>query len=226
MDIYGYIYNSCVFPFFEGVVKGRKTYAYYKYLLGSQWRSFDENNKFQLNQLKNLLAYAKENCVYYEETFRARGFDPQEIQSASDISVLPILTKDIIRDKGKDLKSKALDGKLWEKSTGGSTGQPLHFYYTKESYEWRVAISKRGYSWAGAGPGSRQAYIWGGPIGDLTRIRKIKESLHHLVDRQRYFDSFHFDEQMMSKCLSELRKLPSPRCHRIHKPSLSSCLAC
>jgi len=150
--------------------------------------------------------YAKEHCPYYAEIFRDRGFNPKAIKSTRDIITLPILTKEIIREKINDLKSTEFGDKLWEKSTGGSTGQPLHFYYTKESYEWRVAISKRGYTWAGAWPGSRQAYIWGSPIGDLSRIRMIKEKLHHLVDRQRYFNSFNFGEQMMSKCLAELQR--------------------
>jgi len=117
---------------------------------------------------------------------------------------LPILTKGLIKENFNEIVSSKHYDSRWKKSTGGSTGEPLHFAYSKESYGWRVAMSKRGYAWAGAMPGSKQAYIWGIQLGHVGYFKRMKERLHHAIDRQLYFNSFDFDEKAMSQCLHSL----------------------
>jgi phenylacetate-CoA ligase len=156
--------------------------------------------------LLELLKHASHYCAYYQNVLSERGLNISNFDSINDLSKLPILTKDIIRKNFNDLISTQHRDTIWKKSTGGSTGQPLHFAYTKESYEWRVAMSKRGYAWADALPGARQAYIWGIQLGKVGRIKRMKEQLHNLIDRQLYFNCFEFDEETMTQCLVKLNR--------------------
>jgi len=51
---------------------------------------------------------------------------------------------------------------------------PLRFYVTRESYEWRTAVSDRGYGWAGAEEGRRSFYVWGTPIRAPSPAQRLK----------------------------------------------------
>src|SRR3546814_11393663 len=83
-----------------------------------------------------------------------------------DYARLPVLTKADIRTNFDRLKARNLQGQLLYKATGGSTGEPLRFGYTRESYERRTAVMWRGYGWTGARPGRRARYLWGGGGGE------------------------------------------------------------
>jgi phenylacetate-CoA ligase len=126
-------------------------------------------------------------------------FPPQE---------LPIWTRDDQRRLFESLGGKPVEN-CFAHCTGGSTGVPLRFYVTRESFEWRMAVSDRGYSWAGAEEGRRSFYVWGTPIRDPGRLRKLKEGLHHWLQRRTYFDSFHFgDDDKEACCLAINRAKP------------------
>ena len=83
----------------------------------------------------------------------------------ADYARLPMLTKADIRANFLELHAPSWAGRMLYKSTGGSTGEPLHFGYTRESYERRMAVMWRGYAWAGARMGRRTLYLWGGAVG-------------------------------------------------------------
>ena len=211
MDLYQKLYDKYYFPFFEGVIKKRETAKIYTTSIESQWKSRKELQENQLAQFYNLLTFSYEHSPYYQRQFNALSIDPKHFASLDELHSLPILTKDIIRKNLSDMLSIPHRDKFWRKSTGGSTGQPLHFGYTKESYEWRVAMSMRGYSWAGAGPGTKQAYIWGAQLGKSSTFTCFKEMMHHYIDRQFYFNCFNFDEIEMAKCIKKISSF-KPEC--------------
>jgi len=202
MDIYQNFFEYGYFPFFESLIKGRKTTQYYFASQKSQLFTSDHVIYNQTRSLGELLKHAFQNCLYYKNL----EIEINNFADIKDLQKLPILTKDLISNNFDDLISKQYQDSVWKKSTGGSTGQPLHFAYTKKSYEWRVAMSKRGYAWAGARPGTKQAYIWGVPLGKAGRFKQMKERLHHFIDRQLYFNCFDFDEKAMAQCLADLNR--------------------
>lgn len=206
MSIIQKVYERYYFPLFENFFKRRKIAEHYFQALDTQWLPHDQLEQMQVQQLKLLLDHAGRYCPYYKKVFRDTKFVPESLTSLSDILTLPMLTKDIIRDNFQSIVSEQHKHHIWQSSTGGSTGQPLQFAYTKESYEWRFAMSKRGYAWAGAPPGSKQAYIWSIQLGNVGILKQLKERLHHFIDRQIYFNNFDFDEKAMSACLKTLNR--------------------
>jgi len=95
-------------------------------------------------------------------------------------------------------------------STGGSTGVPLKFYVTRRSYEWRAAVSDRGYSWAGAEEGKRSFYVWGTPIKPPGMAKKVKAGIHHWAQRRTYFDSFQFGDGQKELCCRAINRIKPP----------------
>jgi phenylacetate-CoA ligase len=92
-------------------------------------------------------------------------------------------------------------------STGGSTGVPLRFHVTRASFEWRTAVSDRGYSWAGAEEGRRSYYVWGTPIRPPRRTTRWKQQIHHALQRRTYFDSFRFGDVEKEACCRAISSL-------------------
>jgi len=196
--MYQQLYENIYFPFFESLKK-RNTYALFKKGQASQWLSYDKIVEKREQSLRRLLKHAVSTCDYYK-----KYVEISNLEGDLELTRLPILKKEDIKQNYASLISSDYHNRIWTKSTGGSTGQPLHFAYTKESYEWRVAMSKRGYSWAGACPGAKQAYIWGVQLGHVSMLRKSKERLHHFIDRHMYFNCFDFGEPEMTRCLAGL----------------------
>lgn len=188
------------FPFFEGKLKRRQTHRLYRDALATQWLPESELKAKQLEDVNALLAHAKRWVPYYREDARF----PQKLASLDDLAELPILDKTLIRGAGQALLAEDRAASAWWKATGGSTGEPLRFAHDKTSYEWRNAMSLRGYAWAGARPGSKQAYIWGGAGKQATGFQRSKERLHQFVDRKRFHNCFDFGPQEMARCYADL----------------------
>jgi len=206
MDLYQNIYEQCWFPFFEGVIKRRNTARIYKNICDTENLSHDELIGLQTSALKRLMRHADQHSPFHRLRFKEARIDPAAIKSPEDLLSLPIMTKIDIR-KNYDQIANDRKEPLWTKTTGGSTGEPFSFAYTKESYEWRVAASKRGYAWAGAKPGTKQALIWGAPLITLSKAQQLKQTLHHIIDRQSYFNCYYFDDTSMYNCLEKLNKV-------------------
>ena len=91
-----------------------------------QYLTRGELDYISSQKTKKVIAYAISHIPYYKK-FREK-------------SELPVLTKDLIRGHRKDFLSPNYRGKLFPKSTGGSTGLPLHYYTTAKA---------QGFMWAG-----------------------------------------------------------------------------
>ncbi|MFA5317704.1 MAG: hypothetical protein WC369_09835 [Dehalococcoidales bacterium] len=112
----------------------------YRLLRKSQWWSREQLEEYQMRRLSRLLDHAYQNVPYYRRVFDERGLKPGDIQNLSDLSKLPFLTKEIIRDNLKDMVARNYPAnKLEYVTTGGSTGIPLGIYYEKgvsRAIEW------------------------------------------------------------------------------------------
>lgn len=117
----------------------------------TQWYSLKELKQYQLNQLNKLLNHSYETVPYYTKVFKDLNLTPDDINSTKDLSKLPILTKDIIRDNWDDLQStKSYTEKVYNFSTSGSTGNPLTFLGNDDVYKREAAFILRAYRSHGA----------------------------------------------------------------------------
>ncbi|MEI8122700.1 MAG: hypothetical protein WCI20_11645 [bacterium] len=141
----------------------------------------------------------------YAEKVRAHCGNLPTVGDTINPSNLPIWTRQDQRALFASLQGPPVPG-AFVHSTGGSTGEPTRFYVTRESYEWRTAVSDRGYSWAGAEEGQRSYYVWGTPIKPLPFVKKLRSELQHAIQRREYFDSFFFDNDRKALCLKAINR--------------------
>jgi len=113
-------------------MRGIPYYSLLRQYEESQFYSPEKIEQLQKEKLQKLLLHSYKNVPYYREVFKERNLKPEHITSSRDLEKLPILTKEIIRTKQKDLIAQNIPPrKLSKQHTGGSTGEPLSFYIDK-----------------------------------------------------------------------------------------------
>jgi len=100
-------------------------------------------------------------------------------------------------------------GRVYSKTTGGSTGDPFRFEYTQESYARRTAVMWRGYRWCGTDLGRRTAYVWGASM-PAPGLRGIKDRLYHRAFNRLILNSFEMTEDNLAWYAGQLRRF-APR---------------
>ena len=82
------------------------------------------------------------------------------------------------------------DDSAYVHRTSGSTGLPVTFHVTRESYEWRTAVTERGYRWSGAEEGSKTFFLWAGDQEAKPLAEHIKKLVHEKLQRRVFYDVF------------------------------------
>ncbi len=76
-------------------------------------------------RLKRILKYAYKHCKYYNAIIKEKNININKL----NIQELPILSKEIIKQNFNNIVSDEYKKLIYKDSyTGGSTGEPLHFY--------------------------------------------------------------------------------------------------
>jgi phenylacetate-CoA ligase len=194
--LYESLFKQVLFPAYESGLRRRKTLAYLREYERSQWLSPEQVDALQWEKLQRLLAHCWEHVPYYREQWQPLGIEgPQDIRSPADYALLPVLRKPEIRENFEKLIATPYRSELLYKTTGGSTGEPLRFGYTRESYERRLSIMWRGYGWSGARLGQPTLYLWGIPVG----VQKRKERLYHAAFNRRMLSAFEMSDARMAE---------------------------
>ena len=199
MKTYESVLRHVLWPAYEGGLRRRDTPAYMRHYESDQWLSPEQIQALQFARLKRLLDWCYNEVPYYRRRWDAEGIAPQDIRTLDDYANLPVLTKADIRANAEDLKARSLKDTLAYKATGGSTGEPLRYGYTRESNDRRVAVMWRGYGWAGSRMGRRTLFLWGGAVGQPSRSHQFKDRVYNTVLARKLLDSFRMSEGNMAE---------------------------
>lgn len=195
MSLYEPLFRKVLFPAYESGLRRRRTLSYLRDYERDQWLPRERLQALQWEKLQRLIVHCWEQIPYYRQRWGEAGVSaPSDIASAADYARLPVLTKADIRAGFDRLISPAHRDGLLYKTTGGSTGEPFRFGYTRESYERRIAVMWRGYGWAGARLGQRTLYLWGTSLGQ----QKAKDRLYHAAFNRQVLNSFVMSESNLA----------------------------
>jgi phenylacetate-CoA ligase len=162
-------------------------------------------NQFQ--QLSTLLSHVENHVPYYREMFRALGIRSRDIRSFSDFSRLPVLTKEIVRERQQDLVRNDVPlATLQPHFSGGSTGVPLKFYRSREYMAASDAGTYRNLRQCGWRPGEMIAFFWGSN-DKLDRMPRWEFELRQYIRRSYLFDPFRSSEAEMASWVHRMRSL-------------------
>lgn len=141
----------------------------------SQWWPRRQLEEFRDEKLRRLIEHCYLHVPYYHRMMDERGLKPKDIQSATDLCKLPVLTKEIMRTNWNKLKAQNINYKntvLVE--TGGSTGEPMKVLKSVEGGAWPDMCFQRGISWGGLEPGMKYVSLMGGSLGGSKKTWREK----------------------------------------------------
>ena len=136
------IYFQNLFTSMEGIkVKKYKYGPIYSELLNEltvkNSRELDNEYHIQQNELQKLIKHSYENSPFYKEFYK--GIDLSPIRTIADLSKLPILEKEFVRQYIK-LMHAVEESSAAAFQTIDSEGAPLKFLWTREDVQKRMAF--------------------------------------------------------------------------------------
>jgi len=201
MSLYASLCAGALFPLHERI-KGHDSVARRRQLEKSQWWGVDEIRQAQTDKLRTFLVDIGTRVPYYRDLFRKLGFDAAGVRSISDLAVLPLLTKSMIRDNVERMKSVG-HGPLSRYNTGGSSGEPLIFYIGKSRKSHDVAAKWRATRWWGVDIGDKELVVWGSPVelNAQDRIKRLRDGLM----RSHLLPAFEMSPQNLDRFVATIR---------------------
>jgi len=179
--------------------RGANTMKRLEELEGTQWWPRERILALQDERLRKLVRYAYDSVPYYRKVFEQCALKPEDIVTSVDLVKLPILTRQLVRNNFSDLVARGFPRReLMSCLTGGSTGEALRFYKTRDDYHgWDAAAGLRAHKWAGYEVGEKLALFWGrhprlSVADSLTRTTK------HFVQRVELFDALKMTEAKLA----------------------------
>jgi len=120
---------------------------------------------YRNDRLRKLIRFAFENVPYYRRIMNEGRIRPDQIKSAEDLSVFPILDRDTVQREGERLRaSGGRRSRLWPGSSSGTTGIPVFFVQDANGISAGFAAIYVLWSLSGWTPGRRHLHIWGNSV--------------------------------------------------------------
>ncbi len=176
-----------------------------QFLARAERWSVDECRAYQLDQLKRVLSLAYSRSAFYRKAFESIGFESGDFRELEDLAALPLIDKQTVLENLHEMcvRSPSMSDVDYV-STGGSQGQPMHFYIgaNRSAIEYAHLIS----SW------QRIGYRLGDPMS-VFRGRIIKsrhDELPYEYDpllRHHHFSTFDMTDENMLACVERLRQI-------------------
>lgn len=170
-----------VYPLHERLLK-RPTFAYLDELEQSQRLSREAMEALQQHKLSELLRSACLHCPWHRDRLLAAGLEPAGRVSLADLRSLPTMDKQDAVTHGEDMVWAGVPGGIFQYNTGGSSGQPLIFYYGRRRQASDAAGRMRARRWWGVEPGDPEVYLWGAPV-ELDKTDRVKALRDRLLNQ-------------------------------------------
>lgn len=170
-----------------------------------------EWEKYQKNELRNLLSYAFKNVPFYQQKYSDGGFKLNDFENfkLTDLKFLPILEKEDLRKYGKTLLLSKNKGKGKFYSSSGSTGTPIEVYFSKKTHQsWSALYEARVRNWANINFNTPRAMIGGRRVLTNSKL-KPPYFRYNYFEKQAYFSAYHISKCTVVDYVLELKKIKS-----------------
>lgn len=184
-------------------LRGRHTINRLHFLRQSQNWSVAEIQEWQLKKLNELLEQAKNNSKFYQDRLEGNNTRLNRIE---DITKIEILTKDDIRNNQLDIRcSNIPENRFVESRTGGSTGEPMFYFWDKRGMDWNRASVYRSGEWAGSNLGEKAIHMSGSHF-DYNQAESIKNKIVYFLQRYKDFSVAYITDELFEIYYNEMLK--------------------
>lgn len=182
-------------------LRGRRTIDRLHFLRRSQYWDRATLERWQLERLNVLLQTAREQTPYYARQLAGLSLP---LTSLDDISNLPVLSKQAIRENFGALQNSTLPRSRFVLSrTGGSTGEPMFYYWDKHGQDWNRASVYRSAEWAGVALGEKTVQMSGSHF-DYSRAQSVFSRLVFALQRYRDFPVAFLTDALLERYYQKL----------------------
>lgn len=185
----------------------RPTWPVLAELERTQWLSPGDMRDYQTGRLNVLMQNALAHSPWHANRIRQAGLT-DAVQAGSmtldDLSRLPTMDKRDARDNVEQLVWREVPGGVFQYTTGGSSGEPLIFYFGRARQAADAAGRLRARRWWGVQPGDREVYLWGAPV-ELNKTDRIKSLRDRLVN-QLLLNAFEMSPARMDDYLQAMQR--------------------
>jgi phenylacetate-CoA ligase len=199
-------------PLHAWTITGRGTRKKYLELKASEHLSRSELDALQLTRLRAMVLHAYDSSDFYRHHFDSVGFSPSQIESLEDLSKIPFLSKDDVRENlNTGLISNRVDqSKILKITTSGSTGRPFTIFADRDQLEMRFAATLRALEWTGWRFGDRQARLWHQTLG-MSKSQILREKIDAFLLKRLFIPAFEISPRNINDFVSKIAR---------HKPVL------
>lgn len=184
--------RKLIYPLHEKIMK-RSTFACLSELEQQQWLAPAQLEELRFRKLRELLVHAQTRIPFYRERFAETGFNAETMNSPDDLQKLPLLDKAEIKRNLERLTWGDCPGGLQRYNTGGSSGEPLIFYFDKRRQAYDKAARMLTHRWWDVDVGEKELYLWGSPV-EATRQDRLK-TLRDSLTNELLLSAFDISEQ-------------------------------
>jgi phenylacetate-CoA ligase len=162
---------------FEGwrIKRSRYGPGFWRPLKDVESRSFwstEQIYEFRDARVRAFVQHCEKTVPYYRRKFRELGVSSADIRSADDIRILPILTKQEVRDNYADFVSEAVPKRLHiTVQTSGSTGAGFNVTSAQSQLDERWSVWWRYRRWHGIDVHTPHALFGGRPLVPVGQSR-------------------------------------------------------
>lgn len=175
--------------------------SWYHRIQDMQKWSPKEVMNWQTLNMQRLLKNAYEHSKYYHELFNSLNLKPADIQTMDDLRLLPPLTKEIIRERYDDILLDNRSHYHWEnKSTGGSTGDPVR--YARDNVSWGFCNAYYLLMWQRTGYHYGDKFLALGSASIFPVNKKsMLQDLYYGMKRKIPFNAMNLSEEKLEECV-------------------------
>jgi phenylacetate-CoA ligase len=188
---------------------GRPTFDVLESLERTQWLGRSDIEALQLEKLRGLLAVAHAHSPWHRRRLDQAGLRAETLSSLADLQRLPLMTKADAAAHRDDIAWQSVPGGAFKYNTGGSSGQPLVFYFGRDRQASDAAGRMRARRWWGVAPGEPEVYLWGAPV-ELNKTDWVKTVRDRLIN-QLVLNAFAMSPERMDRYLDAITAF-QPRC--------------
>lgn len=172
-----WLVRNVTYPLHERL-RGRPTLRELRVLRRLSGFTPDKLRAITDQRLRKLLTFASSHLPHYADTMTRHGVDPAASNPVTELRKVPVHTKGDIRAAGDRIVWSAVPGGLQPCSSGGTTGDTLHFHVDRQRQAQDLAARLFMQSLFGVRPGDRRVHLWGSPIESAAgRVRRWRDRL-------------------------------------------------
>jgi len=155
--------------------------------------------------LRELAAHARGKTPFYAKRLPELPRDDADLLRW--LAEVPPLTRNDLTDRGAEMRDPDPRHDAIRNASGGSSGQPVRFLWSREMAAASFALEERYYQWCGDTGDQPRVRIWGHP-GDAHGAGKgVKRRLKEALLNDVIIDAFALDEAKAASIAARLHEL-------------------